>query len=56
MSEMSAPEIVYGGLALAAVLLGAALHEFKAKNQRDARLLAAVGAAGLLGSAAALLV
>lgn len=53
MNDLSAPDLVYGALALAAVVLYAAWHEYQAKNQRDAKLLAAVAAAGLLGGAAA---
>lgn len=53
MNDLSAPDLVYGALALAAVVLYAAWHEYQAKNQRDAKLLAAVAATGLLGGAAA---
>jgi len=41
-----------GALSLAVAVLYAAWHEHAAKNRRDAQLLAVVGAAGLMGSAA----
>ena len=53
MNELVAPDIAIGGLALAAAVLYAAWHEYAAKNQRDAKLLAAVGAISLMGSAMA---
>jgi len=53
MNDLMAPEIAIGGLALAVAVLYAAWHEYAAKNQRDAKLLAAVGAASLMGSAVA---
>lgn len=53
MNDLIAPSAAYGALALAAALLYAAWHEYSAKNQRDAKLLAAVGAVSLAGSAAA---
>jgi hypothetical protein len=53
MSEFVAPDMAIGALALAAAVLYAAWHEYAAKNQRDAKLLAAVGAASLMGSVAA---
>jgi hypothetical protein len=53
MNNLIAPDAAYGALALAAALLYAAWHEFSAKNQRDAKLLTAVGAVSLAGSAAA---
>jgi hypothetical protein len=52
MIDLSAPDLAYGALALAAVVFYAAWHEYAAKNQRDAKLLAAVATAGLLGGAA----
>ena len=54
MNDVVAPDVAYGALALAVTLLYAAWHEHAAKNQRDARLLAAVGATSLLASAALL--
>lgn len=53
MNELVAPDISIGALTLAAAVLYAAWHEYAAKNQRDAKLLAAVGAASLMGSVAA---
>lgn len=53
MNELVAPDMAIGALALAAAVLYAAWHEYAAKNQRDAKLLAAVGAASLIGSVAA---
>lgn len=53
MNELVAPDMAIGALALAAAVLCAAWHEYAAKNQRDAKLLAAVGAASLIGSVAA---
>ncbi|MBP6483564.1 MAG: hypothetical protein KAX88_04670 [Rhodoferax sp.] len=53
MNEISPPDMVYGALALAAVLLMAAWHEFAAKNPRDAKLLVAMGAASLTGGTVA---
>lgn len=55
MNDFSPPDIIYGFLILGAVTLFAAWHEFKAKNQRDASMLAAVGVAGLLGGAVTIL-
>jgi hypothetical protein len=52
MNELVAPDIGYGLVALALVVLYAAWHEYAAKNQRDARLLALLGSAGLAGNAA----
>ena len=53
MNELVAPDIAIGALALAAAVLYAAWHEYAAKNHRDAHLLAAAGAASLMGSAVA---
>lgn len=53
MNDLMAPDIAIGGLALAVAVLYAAWHEYATKNQRDAKLLAAVGAASLMGSAVA---
>jgi hypothetical protein len=52
MNDLIAPDMAHGALALAAVLLFVAWHEYTQKNQRDAKLLAAVGAVSLMGSAA----
>jgi|GEM_PF-1327385 len=53
MIDLVAPDMAIGGIALAAAVLYAAWYEYAAKNPRDARLLAAVGAASLMGSTAA---
>ena len=52
MSDLLAPDMAMGALALASAILYAAWHEYAAKNHRDAKLLAAVGAASLIGSVA----
>ncbi|MBI2751429.1 MAG: hypothetical protein HYX43_19385 [Burkholderiales bacterium] len=44
-------DIDYGALVLCAVVLLTAWHEYAAKNHRDAKLLALVGTAGLVGTA-----
>lgn len=51
MNDLIAPDMAIGGLALAVAVLYAAWHEYSVRNHRDANLLAAVGAASLLGSA-----
>jgi len=53
MNELVAPEIALGALAMAAVVLYAAWHEYAAKNHRDAKLLAAIGACSMAGSVVA---
>lgn len=53
MNDPVAPDMAIGALALALAVLYAAWHESRAKNTRDARLLAAVGAVSLMGGAAA---
>ena len=53
MSDLIAPDMAIGALAVALAILYGAWHETRAKNARDARLLAAVGAVSLMGSAAA---
>jgi hypothetical protein len=53
MNDLIVPDMAIGAFALAAAVLYAAWHEYAAKNHRDARLLAAVGAASLMGSAMA---
>lgn len=53
MTDLMAPDVAIGGLALAAAVLYAAWNEYAAKNQRDAKALATVGALGLMASAAA---
>ena len=50
MNELSPPELVWAGLILAGVFLYGAAQEFKAKNPRDARLLAATGVLSLAGT------
>lgn len=53
MNDLFAPDIALGCLALAAAVLYAAWYEHTAKNQRDAKALATVGALGLLAGALA---
>jgi hypothetical protein len=53
MNELAIPDVAIGALALAAAVLYAAWHEYAAKNHRDARFLATVGACSLAGGAAA---
>lgn len=53
MNDFIAPDMATGALALALVILYAAWHEYKESNRRDAKLLAAVGAVSLMGSAVA---
>jgi hypothetical protein len=52
MNELIAPDMAIGALALAAAVLYAAWHEYAAKNRRDAKLLAVIGTASLMGSVA----
>jgi hypothetical protein len=51
MIDFTAPDMVIGALASALAVIYAAWHEYKVRNQRDAKLLAAVGLASLLGCA-----
>ena len=53
MSASISPDVALGALALAVAILYAAWYETGVKNPSDAKLLAAVGAVSLLGSAAA---
>lgn len=53
MSDLGVPDAALGTLALAGAVLYAAWHEYAARNRRDAKLLAAVGTAGLLAGACA---
>lgn len=53
MNELIAPDMALGALVLAAAILYCVWHEARAKNVRDAKLLAVIGAASLLGGAAA---
>lgn len=53
MNDFAVPDMALGALALAIAVLYAAWHETRAKNTRDAKLLATVGAVTLLGSAVA---
>ena len=53
MSELLVPDVAIGALALSVAVLYAAWHEYTEKNQRDVKLLAAVGAVSLMGSAVA---
>lgn len=55
MIDVTVPDVAVGAFALVAVILYAAWHEYRLHNLRDARLLAAVGASGLAGSAVLLL-
>ena len=47
MIDIHVPDFIWAGLLLTGVLLYGALQEFRAKNLRDARLLAATGAISL---------
>lgn len=51
MNDLIAPDMAIGALVLALVILYAAWQETRARNTRDARLLVAVGAVSLMGSA-----
>ncbi len=51
MTELATPELAIGGIALAAAILYGAWYEFQVNNPRDAKLLASVGIAALIGSA-----
>lgn len=53
MGEFAIPDIAIGALVLSAAILFAAWHEYTAKNQRDAKLLVAVGAVSVFGGIAA---
>lgn len=53
MNDLAVPEIAIGALVLAAAVLYAAWYEYRVSNHRDAKLLAAVGAASLMGGVAA---
>lgn len=53
MNDLVVPDVALGALALAAVVIYAAWYEYAAKNHRDAKLLAAIGAASMVGSAVA---
>ena len=52
MNELHMPHAAWGGLLVAAAILYGAWQEFKAKNRRDARLLAVTGAVSMAGSTA----
>ena len=52
MTELAAPPVALGGLAMAMALLYAAWHEYKQENERDAKLLVCTGAVSLMGTAA----
>ena len=54
MNEISMPHAAWGGMLVAVAILYGAWLEFKAKNRRDARLLALTGAISVAGSSAAL--
>jgi hypothetical protein len=51
MDNFIAPDIAFGALAVTAAVLYAAWNAFAAKNHRDAKLLAALGAGCAVGSA-----
>lgn len=51
MNNLMAMDIAVGALALSLAILYAAWYEYKTSNRRDAKLLAAVGALALVGSA-----
>lgn len=53
MNEFAPSGLVLCGLALAVAVLYATWYEYAAQNRRDAKLLAAVGTASLMGSVAA---
>lgn len=53
MNDEIGTDMTIGALALALATFYAAWHETRAKNTRDARFLAAVGAVSLMGSVAA---
>lgn len=53
MNELMAPDIATGAFALACAVSYAAWHEYRQKNHRDAKLLSAIGALSLIGSAMA---
>ena len=53
MIDLTAPDPAIGALVLALAILYAAWHEYKERNRRDARLLAAVGGLSLIGSVVA---
>ncbi len=53
MIDLAVPDVAIGALALATAILYAALHEYAAKNHRDAKLLGAVGLASLMGGVVA---
>ena len=52
MNEIQMPHAAWGGVLVAAAILYGAWQEFKAKNRRDARLLALTSAISIAGSAA----
>jgi uncharacterized membrane protein YfcA len=51
MNDLMAPDVALGAIALAIVVIYAAWYEYSSKNHRDAKLLAAIGAASMVGSA-----
>lgn len=53
MSDLTNINMALGGIALTAAIAYGAWHEFTTHNRRDAKLLAAIGAIGLIGSTAA---
>ena len=53
MSDLTNINMALGAIALTAAIAYGAWHEFTTNNRRDAKLLAAIGAIGLIGSTAA---
>lgn len=53
MNDLMAPDMAIGALVLSTVILYGAWQESRARNTRDARLMAALGSVSLLGSAVA---
>ncbi len=51
MSELTAPDITFGFLALAVLIMWGAWQEHRRDNRRDAALLAGVGISSLIGGA-----
>jgi predicted negative regulator of RcsB-dependent stress response len=51
MSELTAPDITFGFLILAVLIMWGAWQEHRRDNRRDAALLAGVGFTSLIGSA-----
>lgn len=52
MNDIQMPHAAWGGMLAVVTVLYSAWQEFKAKNRRDARLLALTSAISIAGSAA----